>query len=190
MAKDEDSESVRRARSGDRDAFASLVRGHHVRVLRLCLSMLRDACDAEDAAQEVFLKAYKSLDQFAGACAFSTWLHRIAANHCLDLLRRASRRRTESLDASERKEGAESAAADPSPEPGASLEAADLAARALAGLPEDYRLILVLRETQGLSYMELAEALECSLDSVKARLRRAREALQEAARHFQGLGNV
>ena len=180
MGREEDSEWVRRARGGDRDAFAALVRGHHARILRLCLSMLRDPADAEDAAQEVFLKAYKSLDRFAGDCAFSTWLHRIAANQCLDLLRKASRRRTESLDAEE----------DPSPEPGASLEAADLAARALAGLPEDYRLILVLRETQGLSYLELAETLECSLDSVKARLRRARAALKDAARHFHGRENV
>ena len=76
--------------------------------------------------------------------------------------------------------------------PGRTLpwRAADFAARALAGLPEDYRLILVLRETQGLSYLELAQALECSLDSVKARLRRARAALQDAARHFHGRENV
>ncbi|MEK7657443.1 MAG: sigma-70 family RNA polymerase sigma factor [Elusimicrobiota bacterium] len=190
MGREEDSEWVRRARGGDRDAFAALVRGHHVRILRLCLSMLRDPSDAEDAAQEAFLKAYKSLDRFAGDCAFSTWLHRIAANYCLDLLRRASRRRTESLDAAYGKEGGEPGAADASPEPDASLEAADFAARALAGLPEDYRLILVLRETQGLSYLELAQALECSLDSVKARLRRARAALQDAARHFHGRENV
>lgn len=190
MAPEEDRELVRRARSGRREAFEELVRRHHLAVLRLCVSLLRDRDKGEDAAQETFLKAYKSLDRFQGDAAFSTWLYRIATNHCLDVLRKESRRRTESWEELYEKEGealhrllASPAASDP-------LEAADLGERVLAQLPEDYRLVLTLREAQGLSYQEISEVMSCSLDSVKARLRRAREALQEKLRHFSGPGDV
>lgn len=167
------------------------MRRHHGAVLGLCLSMLGGQAQAEDAAQEAFLNAYRALKDFRSGAAFSTWLYRIAANRCLDVLRSRARRPEESLDALVEAEGprlerllaGEGSPAD-------ALEDADLARRVLALLPEDYRLILVLREVQGLSYDELAEALDSSLDAVKARLRRARQALQDAARHFPGAPGV
>ena len=177
----EERELVSSAAAGDAGAFEELVRRHAPRVRALCLSMLRDEAEADDAAQEAFLKAWRKLSSFGGESSFATWLHRIAANQCLDALRVRARRRSEPLEA----------APEPaSPSGAAALEAADLAARLLAALPEDQRLALTLRELQGLSYEEIAAVMECSLDSVKARLRRARRTLEDAARHFPGPGIV
>lgn len=172
---------VAAAAAGDREAFAALARAHAPRVRALCLSMLRNEAEADDAAQEAFLKAWRKLGSFDGGSAFSTWLHRIAANQCLDALRARARRRTEPLDG----------APEPvSPPTAGALEAADLAARLLTALPEDQRLALTLRELQGHTYEEIAAIMDCSLDSVKARLRRARRTLEDAARHFSGPGIV
>ena len=161
--------------------FEALLAEHQDRIFRLCASMLGDRRDAEDAAQEVFLKAYRSLDKFKGESAAGTWLHRIAANHCLDLLRKRARRPAEPLTD-------ELAGRLFSRPP--DLEALDLADRALSELPPDYRLVLTLRELQGFSYEEIAEMTDSSLDSVKARLRRAREQLAGRLRHFLGPESV
>ena len=153
--------------------------------------MLADDAEADDAAQEAFLKAWRALGRFAGDSGFGTWLYRIASNHCLDLLRRRSRRRTESLDELVEREGeAIERVLGSTAGPADALEAADLGAKVLAALPEEQRLALVLRETQGLRYDEIARVMGCSVDSVKARLRRARESLQAGLRHFLGTGNV
>jgi RNA polymerase sigma-70 factor (ECF subfamily) len=186
----DDQKLVGQAQAGDRDAFAELVRRHHAWVQGLCAAALGDPSSAEDAAQEVFLKAYKSLPQFKGGSSFSTWLHRIAANACLDLLRRRARSRTESWDELMEKEGGriERLLAEAAPEH--SAEDADLVRRVLAQLPPEYRLVLTLRETQGLSYEEIAGAMDCSLDSVKARLQRARKEFADRLRHFLDPLNV
>lgn len=175
----------------DRDEFADLVRAHHPKIYGLCLGMLGDPAAADDAAQEAFLAAWKALDSFKGDSAIGTWLHRIAANKCLDVLRRSGRRAEDSLDAileggGPRAEAAQSG--DSGPEQAA--EAADLAGKVMGGLSDEYRLILTLREVQGLSYEEIMKVMDCSLDSVKARLRRAREAALERLRHFSGTGGV
>ncbi|MFA5139408.1 MAG: RNA polymerase sigma factor [Elusimicrobiota bacterium] len=161
--------------SGETDAFAGLVRRHHARIMGLCVSMLGDRTRAEDASQEVFLKAFKSLEDFRGASSFGTWLHRIAVNRCLDLMRRQKRQTAEPLDAIPEREA---------PQGDGSLEDADLVRRLLDSLSPDYRAILTLRELQGLGYKEIMEVLGISMDAVKARLRRARQSLLESARHI------
>ena len=180
-----DAELVSRVQAGEQDAFAELIRRHHSWVIGLCTATLRDGTAAEDAAQEVFLKAYKSLPLFKSGSSFSTWLHRIAANHCLDLLRSRARRRTESWDELLEKEGEsiQRLLAAPTDEEHG-REDADLVRRVLACLPPDYQLVLTLREFQGLSYDEISAAMDCSLDSVKARLQRARRDFTERLRHF------
>lgn len=185
-----DAELVKGVLAGRREDFAELVRRHHAAVLGLCASVLGDRTAADDAAQEVFLKAYGALVDFRSDSAFTTWLHRIAVNHCLDLRRRRARRAESSLDAlleAEAPRVEALLAGGPSRDP---LEDADLAARVLAALPEEYRLILTLREVQGLSYKELMETLDCSMDAVKARLRRARESLRDSLRHIPRSGGV
>lgn len=185
-----DRELVARARKGDDRAFGELIRRHHAKIAGLCASLLGGPAQADDAAQEVFLKAYQSLSRFKGDSAFTTWLYRIASNHCLDLLRKQARRRSDSLEAILEEEGGRLQTLLSEPDAQRRTEDADLVERLLRTLPPDYRLILTLREVQGLSYEEIMKAMDCTLDSVKARLRRARESLEEAMRHYSEPGGV
>ena len=163
----------------DRDEYAALVRAHHGRILRLCQVLLSDPVEAEDAAQDVFVKAYQSLHRFQGDSSFLTWITRIAYNHCMDVLRKRSRQKTESLEHLPE-----------SLHPTTPMLRDDSARELLASLRPDYKEILALREVAGHSYEEIAALLKTSLDSVKAKLRRARQELQEKARHFLGAKNV
>lgn len=172
-----DAQLARRAAHGDDDAFAQLVRRHAPRVRALCAAALDGAEEAEDAAQEAFLKAHRALGRFAGAASFGTWLHRIAVNHCLDLLRVAGRRRCESLDALLEADAAALGCVLREESPAKALEDRDAVSRLLARLNPEQRLALTLREVEGLSYAEIAAAMSCSLDAVKARLKRARAEL-------------
>jgi RNA polymerase sigma-70 factor (ECF subfamily) len=142
------------------------------------------ASSAEDAAQEIFLKAYDRLKDFRRDSAFSTWLYRVASNHCLDVIRRETRRRTESLEEMTEREAPSLQRLLADPIDARSLEEADLVRAVLDRLPEDYRLILTLREMEGLEYKELMAAMDCSMDSVKAKLQRARRLFRETFRHI------
>lgn len=180
-----DSELVARVRDGDQDAFADLLRRHHAPIHGLCLSMLGSSAEADDAAQDAFLKAYGSLSKFRGDSTFGSWLYRVAANVCLDRLRKRKREKTDSWEALVEERGDDIERLMPStPDGSAALEDADLVQRVLAQLPEDHRLILTLREVQGLNYQELTETLDCSLDAVKSRLKRARQGFEQLLRHF------
>ncbi|MEK7859594.1 MAG: sigma-70 family RNA polymerase sigma factor [Elusimicrobiota bacterium] len=180
-----DLELVERVRSGESAAYAELVRRHHGDVFGLCLSMLGGAAEADDAAQDVFLKAYRSLDRFRNDASLRTWLYRIASNRCLDLLRSRARDRSESLEAILESEGGRLKDLLPvESDSSQAAENADLVERVLRQLSPEYRLILTLREGQGLDYEELAEAMGCSLDSVKARLKRARAVFEGLLRHL------
>ena len=177
--------------SGDRDAYAELVQAHQAKILRLCNSLLADTALAEDAAQETFLKAYQALSSFRGQSSFSTWLYRIASNRCLDLLRKRKRERTESWEQLIEEAGEQLPSLLQSPPNAAdSLANKELVQRLLSLLPPDYRLVLTLREMEGLSYEELACALHCSADAVKSRLRRARQELLKYWRHFSRTAGV
>jgi len=127
------------------------------------------------------------LKAFRGDASFSTWLYRLTANTCFDVLRKKSREKSESWDALVDRAGDQAlgllSAEDPPLDAPRSEESA-AAHAALASLPAPYRAALTLRELQGLSYAEMAQTLGCSLDAVKARLRRARAELQEEARHL------
>jgi RNA polymerase sigma-70 factor (ECF subfamily) len=176
---------VRAVIAGDRDAYASLVRAYQGLVVRFCLSFLSSSVEAEDAAQDVFVKAYQALPRFRGNSSFSTWVYRIASNHCKDLLRKRARQKTESWEALLEREGEKIerlfSASEQTPLP---PEHAELITTILSHLPLKYRTILVLRDVEGLSYAEVASVLNCSLDAVKARLRRARQELGQKVRHF------
>jgi RNA polymerase sigma-70 factor (ECF subfamily) len=176
-----DSGIIEEVLDGDTEAFAELVCRYQARVVSFCRSMLGDG--AEDAAQEIFLKAFTGLSGFRLEAAFSTWLYRIAYNHCCTLLKKRSSSPVESLDAmpeaAREKAGATSSGR--GPENGEETDAAIL--KALAGLPGNYRAAMALR-LQGEDYRSIALALGISEDSVRARLRRARLILRAALRHF------
>ncbi len=182
---------IERILAGEHEAYAALVRAHQARLLRLCASLLGDATLAEDATQEIFFKAYQALRSFRGESAFSTWLYRIAANHCLDLLRKRRREQAESWETLVEESGEPPYDVLTTPaDPKTAVANAELVQQALAQLSPEHRLILTLREIEGLSYQELTVALHCSLDAVKARLRRARQELLERVRHFLGAESV
>lgn len=174
----DDQEIIQKIRAGNPYAYAELVRKYNTRVRGQCRMMLGNVSQAEDAAQEVFIKVYESLSKFRGESAFSTWLYRITNHHCLDLLRKRNRTQTESWESLLEKKGSQMEAALLAARPAPpSEETAELIFQMLSHLPESFREILILREMQGLSYDELAQTLDCSLDAVKSRLKRAREAL-------------
>lgn len=167
---------VRRYLDGDTAAFTELVRRHEARVYAVCLRVLGDPDEAADAAQDTFLTVLRKLAQFRGDAAFTTWLHRIAVNACYDVLR-AKRRRPLLHLASE----------EPPPEPGPphpdhADEVAGTydASAALALIPEEFRITLVLADVEDLPYEEIARVLDVPVGTVKSRVHRGRVALARA----------
>ena len=181
MTREEELAVIRRVQKGDVNAFEALVRAYEKNVYNLALRMMGNAQDAEDMAQEAFLKAYNSLPGFRGDSKFSVWLYRIVSNVCLDQLRKKSKRPTVSLSM-EDEDGEETQLdlPDTAQSPEELLEkklTREAVRRGLAQLPEDARQILLLREIQGLSYEEIGEALGLEPGTVKSRIFRARKRL-------------
>ena len=167
-------ETVLRAKGGDQDAFAELVTAHQDRIYTLCLRMTGDREDAQDAAQEAFLNAWRGLASFQGDSSFSTWLYRLASNACIDLLRKRKRRQErENFCSLDDEEAGWLEPAAPGAGPEEELERKErrqALERELRALPDHQREILVMREVSGLSYQE---------GTVKSRLARARLALKK-----------
>lgn len=171
-------ELIAAAQRGSERAFEQLVRANEKKVYTLCLRMCGNPADAEEAAQEAFLAAWRGLPSFRGESAFSTWLHRLAGNACIDLLRRNRRARGElSLD--------DELAAEPVDEhasPQRELERREqreAVQRGLAALHDEHRTVLVLREVEQLSYAEIAEVTGLEAGTVKSRISRARAQLRK-----------
>jgi RNA polymerase sigma-70 factor (ECF subfamily) len=159
-------DEVERARGGDLDAFEALVRQHGPAVYRVALRMLGDPADAEDAAQDAFLQAWRSLRSFRGESRFSTWMYRIVTNRCLNEL--ARRRALEPLEETAPSER-------PGPEQVAVARSElELLRKAVDELTPEQRAALVLREFEGCTYEEIADVLDISVSAVKSRLHRAR----------------
>ncbi|MEI6211485.1 MAG: sigma-70 family RNA polymerase sigma factor [bacterium] len=186
---------VEAARAGSMAAFDELIRLFQTRIFNLAYRMVNNREDAGDLTQEIFVKLYRSLNKFRGQSRFSTWLYAVAANHCRSGLRKSrrigffeSRSLDEPLDAAEGDARHAVEPVDPGASPATSLEHRELGARigaVVAGLPEDLRSVLVLRDMQGLEYEELARVLNCSLGTVKSRLWRARFRVKEALERKQ-----
>lgn len=186
------------ARNGDARAFRTLVEAHQARLFAVAYGMLRDRDDAMDAVQDAFIKAHKKLAEFEGSAAFSTWLYRICVNLCIDKKRAETRRRKVDLDdalATHKEEdtlyadagiGGRLSGSNPL-RTVSDKELGTEIGRALSGLSEDHRSILLLREVEGMSYEEIAEALEIPRGTVMSRLFHARRNMQRLMRPFLGL---
>ena len=172
---------IRRVQHGDVDAFGLLVTAYEKNVYNVALQMLGNREDAQDIAQEAFLKAYNSLSSFRGDSKFSSWLYRIVSNLCLDFKRRQGRRPSSSLTVEDDDgENVQLDIADESQSPETLLErklTREAVRRGLAELPDEQRQILLLREIQGLSYEEIGEAMGLEAGTVKSRIFRARKKL-------------
>ena len=170
---------VELSRNGRRDAFETLVRMYNRKVFALAYGFVRDQATADDLAQEIFLKAYQSLPSFRIESGFGTWIYRIAVNHVKDHLRKSSRRKTVSLD----QVGEGPAAVDD----GAEIRVHEREEenrrsevfRVLETLPPKYRMILTLRDVEGLSYEEVARVIGIAPGTVDSRLFRARKMLRK-----------
>lgn len=184
-----DSALIEICRAGDLNAFDQLVERHQNRIFNVCYWMLGNRDEAEDASQDAFVRAFRSLANFRGDSAFGTWLHRIAVNAAIDT---AQRRKRAPLPYSDLKLTGEDGVERDDPEPDQStqpnLDPAHLSLReerrsavrsALAALPEHYRVVLVLFDIEGYSYEEIAQTLSLPLGTVKSRINRARLALRE-----------
>jgi RNA polymerase sigma-70 factor (ECF subfamily) len=179
-----DADAVSRARDGDHEAFRVLVERYQGRAYRLAARLLRDPDLARDAVQEGFLKAYGSLARFEGRSAFYTWLYRLVFNLCIDMKRRDRSRRHVAWDDEVARQVSPAAEAAPSeaPKPGEAFDRVELRAalaEAIEQLPEDARRTLLLREVDGLSYAEIAEALDIPKGTVMSRLHHARRRVRE-----------
>jgi RNA polymerase sigma-70 factor (ECF subfamily) len=177
----EPKELLDRLRAGEARAFEELVKTYQHRVFGVAVRMLGSSAEAEEVAQETFLRAHRALADFRGDAKLSTWLYAIASRLCLNRLAsgegRMSRARAEGLD---RLPAAGS-------EPGTDLERSEREAalhRAIAELPEDRRIVVVLRDIEGLTYDEIAAALSLELNTVRSRLHRARLDLKEKLERF------
>src|SRR5215471_9882845 len=179
------------ARKGDVAAFEELVRRYDRNVFRIAQHITQNREDAEDVVQDAFLKAYQNLGQFQGQSKFYTWLVRIAVNEALMRLRRRRPERMVSLDEDVKTEddSVPREVADWSPNPEQlynQAELRDILTRTIQGLPPGFRTVFVLRDVEGLSTEETAQALELSIPAVKSRLLRARLQLRERlGRYFQ-----
>lgn len=181
----EEGELIERCRQGDLDCFNQLVERYQRGVYNLCLRMLGSAPAAEDATQDAFISAFRGISKFRGG-SFKAWLFRIAANACRDQLRSLRRRPTTPLDALPLE--LEYDRHTPSPEDYAiRQELGEEIKRALAALPPDLRLAVILRDIVGLDYEEIAQAMNCSLGTVKSRLSRGRERLRHHLGRYREL---
>jgi RNA polymerase sigma-70 factor (ECF subfamily) len=176
-----DEELVLRVQRGDKSAYDFLVIKYQHRIIQLVNRYIKDPSEAQDVAQEAFIKAYRALADFRGEAAFFTWLYRIAINTAKNYLLSRSRRSAnyqvdiqdaEALENAPQLQGLET--------PERELlnqEIIDAINASIEELPEDMRTAIVLREFEGMSYEEIAEAMDCPVGTVRSRIFRAREAI-------------
>jgi RNA polymerase sigma-70 factor (ECF subfamily) len=186
-----DAALVERALENDLAAFEQLVSRYQTKIVAYATRMLSNQDDGEDVAQEVFIKAYRSLESFRGASSFSTWLYRIATNLCIDRVRKRKRSPQEAysldepLDKDEEHGGRD--LPDTTAEPMRNVERDELRQQVrltVAEMPEKLRSVLLMCDIQGMSYEDIAESLQCPIGTVKSRLFHARADLARRLRPY------
>ena len=174
---------IRRAQHGDADAFEQLLLEHQKNVYNLCYRMAGNPDDAMDLSQETFLRAWRCLDQYQFASAFSTWLYRLCSNICIDFLRRRRRQQTVPLtfeDADGEEQTYAVPDAQPLPEEQVELKLThETLAAAMAQLLPEHRAVLQLRVVNEMSNEQIADVLDIQIGTVKSRLSRARNQLKK-----------
>lgn len=169
-----ESELVKKAQGGDADAFSQLIETYDKRIYAIAFKFMRNDHDAQDAAQEAVLKMYLNISKFSFKSAFSTWLYRVTANTCLDLLRR--RKTFDDIDIATNY--AVSTEGEPLKET-LNNELGDVIRAAIYQLPEKYIPVIILKDVDGKKYEEIAEILGITVGTVKSRLSRGRGKLRD-----------
>ena len=187
-----DKEIIERVKSGEKEAYDLLVLKYQQRVINLISRFVKNHSDALDVSQETFIKAYRALPNFRGDSAFYTWLYRIAANAAKNhLVAKGRRPRSDaSIEDAEAFDEFGLSSDNGSPEAIAmGDELVSVVDAAMQALPEELRAALTLRELEGLSYDDIAEVLGCPVGTVRSRIFRAREAIDERVREQIGGGS-
>lgn len=189
--RDIDQQLVERVQRGDKKAFELLVIKYQRKIIRLLSRLIRDPAEMEDVAQEAFIKAYRALPQFRGESAFYTWLYRIAINTAKNHLVAQGRQPM----VTDRPDDGESETFDETDQLSdintpesvlASRQIAETVNAAMLDLPEELRTAIQLREIEGMSYEEIADAMNCPIGTVRSRIFRAREAIAQRLRPLLG----
>ena len=171
-----------KARAGDQRAFAELVTMHRTHVWAVCLNIVGNQADAEDAMQDTLIAAWQNLSKFRGEAKFSTWLHRVAANAALAVIRKR-KAKTDIVDFNDTEHPI--LVEDDAPAFDDQLAIRDQLRMALAEIPEDFRTALVLREFGDMTYEQIAEHQGIPVQTVRSRLNRARKQLSERIRAYE-----
>ena len=174
----DENELIKRAGRGDAYAFEQLMTAQESRMYAVALRMCGNREDAQDCQQEAMLRVYRAISGFKGQSSFSTWVYRITMNSCLDELRRRKSRTATSLDALLETGFAPSDESDTPEQNSLRSEQRRVLEKAIAGLPEDMRAAIVLRDIQGCSYDEIAQTLDANVGTIKSRISRGREKLR------------
>ena len=176
---------IKRCKNGDREAFNILITEYQSKIINIAYGIMGDKEDAYDAAQETFVKIYKSIGTFQGKSSFDTWIYRVTTNMCMDLLRKKSRTIVSvsidaAMDTGEDEVKADIPDSAPTPEEQMeSSETVRLVRDAINGLSDEYRQIITLYDIEGFSYDEIVSILNIPSGTVKSRLSRARKALKK-----------
>lgn len=185
-----DRELVKRVQAGDKAAFDVLVLKYQNRLVKLITRYVNDPVEALDVAQETFIKAYRALPNFRGDSSFYTWLYRIGVNTAKNhLVARNRRPPEEDIDASDAEQYDFDSRLKDQDSPDSIIERNEVARTIVAAieeLPEDLRTAITLRELEGLSYAEIAEAMDCPIGTVRSRIFRAREAIDQKLKPLIG----
>jgi RNA polymerase sigma-70 factor (ECF subfamily) len=193
LAQEQERALIERARQGDREAYSFLVRAYQGRIMKVVSGLVHNREDAQDAAQDVFVKAWRNLKGFQGGSSFYTWLYRIAVNVCIDQHRRRKTRAAESLEFEDQLAHGEEGGGGGGDffhyhshdmnTPARVAQDRELAAHlygAIEDLSDKHRQVLLLREVDGLSYEDIAQQVGCHLGTVMSRLFHARKRIQQA----------
>ena len=169
-------ESITRAAKGDANAFEALMGTYEKKIYALCLRMMGNPHDGEDAAQEAMLRIWRTMGQYRFESAFSTWIYRVTASCCMDAIRRRQRQTQPSLEELGEAEGFDPADGGETPQERAErMETRSEIQQVISAVPETMREVFLLRDVHGLSVEETAQALQIAQGTVKSRLARARE---------------